>query len=811
MSSCLHRDTVPKVAPQSTLEIADQSATQSDQPFGVVFASPRGETTESTEISILFNRPMRTLDLSGTETDSPAKISPDTPGSWRWIGTQGLHFAPETRLPYATNLVVTVPAGTRSLDGTALSEPYEFRFNTKRPALVRVTRSNDEYQLRPSSSFILRFNQGIADAEIARAIELTASSNPGHSIPFAVMRPDANDSNSVQIVPSEPLPLDSTIQITADESLRGVEGPLTAGKRAVFEYSTYGPLRVVDYYCGYDERNKRCAPRSSVHIRLSNPVYESEARKSVSIAPATQPERGVFYESEEYPRQVIRINGGFLPSTTYRITLKANLRDAYGQYLGKDEVVQVRFGSQSPRVKIGLGDSDDRTYRTFMEPGSTRNIPVTYVNANPMDLLTVKVGEDDLGLLESGRAVKFDELAALPGAKQVHVQQPHDPNRSATHVIRPVDVLGGKDKRGPLLIAARYTMDFGDEDDRLYTERKMVQVTDLGISVKMSRFGSLVWINRLSDAKPVEGAEVRIRAPGGSSSTDQVYRTDSNGIAMIDDSVLHTANYWDPSPLIIAKHGQDWVYQSAGKVREWYRYGDAIIYYGDIEPMGMVFTDRGIYRPGHTVRIKAILRDPGSKDVGRLAGKKAKVTVTGRGNKTLAVRDVKLSQFGTLAVDFRVPENAALGKCDVSVSVDGSKKEHASGRFEIAEYRPAEFAVRTEFDRRSYIRGDSARCTTHGEYLFGSPMSGAAVSMTVRPDKFQFKVPNTDGFITSDYEFGRTGGWRRYGAVGRMPGHSKLDQSGEAGLNAKLKIPQMTTTESLHCEAEVSDASRQTV
>ncbi|MCL2825160.1 MAG: hypothetical protein FWD57_14310, partial [Polyangiaceae bacterium] len=117
----------------------------------------------------------------------------------------------------------------------------------------------------------------------------------------------------------------------------------------------------------------------------------------------------------------------------------------------------------------------------------------------------------------------------------------------------------------------------------------------------------------------------------------------------------------------------------------------------------------------------------------------------------------------------------------------------------------------TAFDQRYYIRGDSAKCATHGEYLFGSPMSDAGISMTIRTDRLQFKVPNTDGFITSDSGRGFMWPWRMHDDLERMPKDSKLDQSGDAVLSAKLEIPEMTTTESLHCKAKVSDLSRQTI
>ncbi|MCL2825034.1 MAG: MG2 domain-containing protein, partial [Polyangiaceae bacterium] len=813
MSSCFYRETAPNVPHKSTLEPDDPGAAPSDQPLSVVFASPQGETTESPEISILFNRPMRTLDLSDAETPSPAILSPNTWGAWHWVGTQGLYFSPQTRLPLATEMVVSVPAGTSALDGTALSEPYVFRFNTARPSLVDVIPSDRASHLVPSSSFFLKFNQSIADSEIAQAIKITTSSEPVHSIPFAIMPRLLNKLNSARIVPTEPLPLAAKILITADESLRGMEGPLTAAKQAVFEYATIGPLRVVDYYCGINKQNKVCAPDSTVHIRLSNQVLTLEARQSLSVSPSTLLKEEKQYG--EFPESVtdqIRIEGSFLPAKTYRFKIKGSLRDIYGQPMGKDEVVMVRFADLPSRVQIGVSLPYSSVDRIFMERGSIRDIPVTYTNAGDMELLTVRLAEDELGLLTDLDDIDFDRISTMSGVMPVHVEHPPDPNRTATHLIRPSDVLGGRDKRGPLLIAARYTSHGTYRNGEVDTDRRIVQVTDLGISTKISSYGSLVWITRLSDGKPVEGAEVRIRAAGGSASTDQVYRTDSNGIAIVDDAVLRVPAHGTVGPMIIAKHGQDWGYKAASDVQVSYYDDIPRVFGADVSPIGMVFTDRGIYGPGDTVKIKAILRDARSQDAVTLANKSTRVTVTGRRHKTLAIRDVKLSQFGTLALDFKVPENAALGKFNISVSVGGIDQSDASASFEVAEYRPSEFKVTTEFDRHLYIRGDTAKCTTHGRLLVGSPMGGARASMTVRRELVHFRVPNTVGFFTEDYYSNSQRAWSGNAVLDHLPlGKNKLDSGGDASLNTRLMLPGMVSTESIRCAAEVSDFSRQTV
>ena len=78
---------------------------------------------------------MRPLQAAGDESAPPARLAvrgagASPKGSWRWMGTNALVFAPETRLPDATEYVVTVPAETRSLAGEALAAPFESPFGS---------------------------------------------------------------------------------------------------------------------------------------------------------------------------------------------------------------------------------------------------------------------------------------------------------------------------------------------------------------------------------------------------------------------------------------------------------------------------------------------------------------------------------------------------------------------------------------------------------------------------------------------------------------------------------------------------------
>jgi len=282
--ACLQGNRPPEVAPRGTLGIGagdEAAAVDTRGAFGVVFASPRGETLDPPEVSLVFNRPMRPLDLAGEESASPATIEPAVPGRWGWVGTNALTFVPEKHLPRATSFVVRVPAGTKALDGTALDKPFELRFSTAPPKITSVEPYDGASDLRPDAKFTLRFNQPVGIPEIERAVTLTAGSEKRT---FSVRRPDPENEQLAEIVPRAPLPLDTAIELTA-KGIGGTEGPMRSKEEATYSFTTYGPLSVKELPCDHDTPHGRCAPDGGIGIYLSNRVKLAELKKAVRFEP----------------------------------------------------------------------------------------------------------------------------------------------------------------------------------------------------------------------------------------------------------------------------------------------------------------------------------------------------------------------------------------------------------------------------------------------------------------------------------------------------------------------------------------------
>ncbi|HEX6274223.1 MAG TPA: alpha-2-macroglobulin family protein, partial [Polyangiaceae bacterium] len=221
---------------------------------------------------------------------------------------------------------------------------------------------------------------------------------------------------------------------------------------------------------------------------------------------------------------------------------------------------------------------------------------------------------------------------------------------------------------------------------------------------------------------------------------------------------------------------------------------------------GMLFTDRGVYRPGDAVRVKGIVRRETRSGNAVVAGERFEIALASPNGDVVDRRTVTTTSFGTFAFDARVPASGGLGSYALS-----SSGGELRASFEVAEYRPAEFAVTITPRASSYRRGETARFEARGDYLFGAPMGGAAVRYTLSRGPGWFHVPGYEGFaigaeaLHADLE-------ERPLASGTLGhGEGKLDASGRFAANQPLVLPGQRGPERVVASVEVSDPSRQVV
>ncbi|HYQ41373.1 MAG TPA: MG2 domain-containing protein [Polyangiaceae bacterium] len=768
--------------------------------FRVVFAGPEGEANEVSELSLVFSRPLRKLELAGAPPPAIA-ISPAIAGRWLWVGTHAVHFVPETpHLPGSTRYTVTVPADLRALDGSTLGSPYQLEFSTPRLKLVDSEPGSGSRGLEPNTKFTLHFNQAV-DPEKLRALSKLSATRAGktEALAFTVTRPDPNQPKRIELKPTRPLPIHSEIKLSVAESLTGLEGPLPLAAAFEIPVETYGPLAVDSLNCDRETPHGQCAPGGSWSLEMSNAVPLKDLKRALSITPAV-PLRFENWTDETTPVSYLSINGSFRAGTKYTLRVAADVRDVHGQSLGRVFSKEMAIDDYFPAVEIGVQGH-------VLDPRTASAVPVGSLNVKSYGLSTAALTPQD-ALLLSNEDEPDKRWQVFRGLKQTVVRS-ISPGAGLNRVSKenlPLATLLGTSGHGPLAIGVEYERN--PKDYRSLETFKIVQLTDLAITGKLSPDGSLVWVTRVSSAEPVAQATVRIL---GGESGERRYQTDAQGIAKIpaqDFRPKLDESSGDAAAILVVQSGEDWAYERARDFLSPWRFSVPFDWSGRKRNYGMIFTERGIYRPGDDVQVKGIVRREQASGNATPAGEELTLELYSPDSERTHSQTVKLNQFGTFAARLKVPETGHLGAWQIKAQL---AEDTIYESFDVSEYRPAEFKVAVESDRPSYVRGDTAHWIGRGDYLFGAPMAKASGRYTVSRAPSYFEVPNSEGFSTSAAAFHADLEEQGLTTSQLVAQSGNLDEHGALSFSQKLELPAQRGPELLSAELEVSDVSRQSI
>jgi alpha-2-macroglobulin len=153
--------------------------------------------------------------------------------------------------------------------------------------------------------------------------------------------------------------------------------------------------------------------------------------------------------------------------------------------------------------------------------------------------------------------------------------------------------------------------------------------------------------------------------------------------------------------------------------------------------MGYVYTDRPVYRPGHTVHFKSILRLKSAAGYEIPAGKSVNVQIQDPDQKPVYQKTLAISPMGTIHDDLILPAAASLGYYSIEIKSGDSQ---ANGQFEVQEYKKPEYEVRVTPAKPRVLQGESMQAVIDARYFFGEPVNGAKVEYDVYRDRYWFPL-----------------------------------------------------------------------
>jgi len=854
----------------------------------VVSTGPDGELAsraEANEIRIVFSEPMVTLGRIPSPVTAPfVRISPAIPGTFRWSGTTILIFTPDPKqpLPYATTYEVTVDTTATAVSSRRLALAVTFRFTTPTVKLLRTNWYRPGGTVTSPMVVLLRFNQPVRRSDIAAhvtaALEPHAFTPPSFTTDeearLTAQNPDALTAfaakvaavqqvasgtgpvalrlattwDQVRFPPSpdlvvfettSPVQPESWVKVAVGPRVPSPAGPATPGTAQEYTIEAE-PAFFLDGFecraaCNGDDRNP---VRSRSDIKVTDfaaalRVTDITAAPQPVRKPATPPSRGDY--AEDADRHLTLEDAGFAaqpPNRKYAVSAPATLRSADGQMLGYPWVGIVDNWHATAFTSFGDGHG-------VWEKDSGPQLPFYARNLRTLTQWVSRL--DPAELMPTLRAQLANRFTLAPPVTGTARRLTVTADRVQSHGL---DVSGAIAPGGTGLVWA--AVRHGDlltrtrlRTDSPTTRASIVQVTNLGITVKDSPQNTLVFVTRLDTGAPVAGAAVSIVRLDNT--TFWRGTTGPDGVALAPDTPLREPDDWYEFAFIVTAEkdgdisyvGSDW---NEG-ILPW-DFGTGVNL-RERDPLlrGSVFTDRGVYRLGEAVQFKTILRQNTPAGVRLLPeGTPVLISVRDGQNRLVDERTVPLTAWSSAEWTLTLPAGGTLGTYSIRAILESDRprpptpdqrrpgaepspenddyvryERAVHGSFLVAAYRRPDFRVDVTLTGTGPIAGEPLRGVVTARYLFGPPMGARPVTWGYTktpgqgaPDAIADKYGNDRWVFVG--QTSREGGYLRrvelrreegtLTATGDLP--LTLDTEREAGIPYVYSL-----------EGDVEDVSRQ--
>nr|WP_070959982.1 alpha-2-macroglobulin [Hyphomonas sp. Mor2] len=413
-------------------------------------------------------------------------------------------------------------------------------------------------------------------------------------------------------------------------------------------------------------------------------------------------------------------------ASTYTLTLTEGLPSEDGDELGREEEVQISFEDRPPYVGFsGSGvilpreDADGLAIET-VNVDSVR-VTVSRVNDRALAFKSVTQGSQS----QQGRYsyVYGDEnpsdLASEVWSGTMDVQSLK--NAPVVTVFPLPDVIGTLEP-GAYFIEVADAVELDRYEGPPASAKRWVMLTDLALTAYRSGSGLDVTLRSLQDGRVMPNTPVQLIARNnevlGEAATgvDGSVSFNAELLAgtgnMAPKMVLASGLKGDTAILDLSRAPVDLSeLNTGGRVTP-----------GDVD--AYLYTERGIYRPGETVFLTAMMRDRAGRAIGERNG--TLITYRPNGMESFRVR-FAVGEGGAIQRDIELPNSAARGVWRTVVEMDGIGAV-GSVSYSVEDFVPQRIAVDLEAEEAPFLPGDDARdIDVSARFLYGAP--GAALTV----------------------------------------------------------------------------------
>jgi uncharacterized protein YfaS (alpha-2-macroglobulin family) len=484
-----------------------------------------------------------------------------------------------------------------------------------------------------------------------------------------------------------------------------------------------------------------------------------------------------------------------LPSgATTRIVLRAGLPGEQGLSLTKETVLAVAMANRKPAIAFDT--------RLFVLPrGQAPAVSLTTVNLSAVSLKLMRLTERNVPAflrdVQLGQSVERYQATRIGEdiGRVVWEGRAEIPkwvrNKNARTALPFPDALL---TAGPGLYALLATPGDGT---RAYdaAATQVILRTDLAPTIWRGADGLTVQIRGYGDAKPKSGVRLQLLAKNNDILGEVA--TDADGVGRFGAPLTHGEG--PLAPAVIHAFGPDDDFAALDLSVAAFDLSDRGVegapHPGPLD--AFVWLDRGIYRPGETVQVMALLRD----DAGAPADFPAHVTIKRPNGQTFLDATPARAAEASLHLPVTLSNSAAAGVWTVEVRSDPKADPIGRAQFRVDAFVPDRMAVEFGTLPAMLITGQTTNVPVAARFLYGAPGAGlsgtAKLMLTIDPAPFPALAGYKIGLIDEAYAPDR-----------RDLALPDTDAKGQTNLAVVLgQVPDTTRALKAEISVEVNDPS----
>ncbi|WP_315789154.1 alpha-2-macroglobulin [Fischerella sp. JS2] len=705
-------------------------------------------------------------------------LEPPLPGKFRFLTPRMVGFQADQALPKATRFQVTIKAGLTDLKNHRLEKDLAWTFNTEPIKLTNLPGKNpvenseaEPIDLQPKLQVTSNVELDLASLQehlqlipdgknkgVHFKVDLAKEDKPTESQdPFEKFDPSAKNW-IYNFVPQQRLDKATNYRLEFSQGIRPAYGNLASDQAFVSKVSTYAPLafRGMKFYGQPDAGGAYGRfVKGSPQLEFNNGLVADTAIANIQINPAPKSIPRLIQANDQ--DKIISINPYALePTTNYTITIGGNLKDQFGQTLGKPVTVRYNTGDLAGDIWVPDGLNIFPAGKDLQLNIATVNLPeakykAAYRVVEPTDLVYFNSGNDVLPKVSEWQSFKI--AANKNQSLDINVPLREKLNSATGMLAYGVQARTNKYQEN------------GKDVWREPTTYGLVQLTNLGVFSQWFPDSGLIRVNHLADGSPVKAADIQIYPSKleAKSRPQPVScasgKTDENGTLRLKKEDLQQCfdsqqNFVTPPQLlVIARENQDWAFARTEEYSGAYGYGiDADWNNGKPVSRGVIFSDRQLYQPGEKAWLTGFADYLQNGVIQQNKNSTYQLNLVNPNGQKTDLGKKTTNEFGTFSVELPINKTQPLGY--YTIEAKGQNGKEITGELRVAEFKPPNFKVELNLDREFALINEKVEANATSNYLFGSPTEGGKAKYFVTRQQANF-IPK--GW--EEFSFGRQWFW----------------------------------------------------